>query len=329
MASRPLGNPLRKMGPDHIFKRYDPVRYQSPHELGRGSYGIVYSMYDVETDLTIVVKIVPKKLAAGKIINESSVLREVGILSNLRRNCDQHIVCYIDFKEDVRNFYIITEFLEHYIMLSKYIAQTDMTYDQYITVIEGLKAGVHHFNALGVAHRDIKPDNVMINPTTLDVKYIDFGLSCHLSTCYLKDKAGTPLYMAPDVILGIDIPEYRPSSLFDWIKADYWSLGMVIMEMAIKRTFLEYFAMRYLGYPLNDFPELNTTAQGLIKADFPRKVFDDYYLDNFSQQPQLIEYFKQSVEPLLKRNPFDRMLILSKIDRGTTTFYQDEPLVEA
>lgn len=52
-----------------------------------------------------------------------------------------------------------------------------------------------------VAHRDLKSENVIINPDTLIVKVVDFGLAAVLPSIDYEDNSflGTPMYMAPEV----------------------------------------------------------------------------------------------------------------------------------
>jgi len=56
---------------------------------------------------------------------------------------------------------------------------------------------INHMHSMGVAHRDIKPQNVMLT-TDNQIKLIDFGLSKRMGgKKRMKTYAGTPLYMAP------------------------------------------------------------------------------------------------------------------------------------
>ena len=66
-----------------------------------------------------------------------------------------------------------------------------------------------------MAHKDIKPDNIMIDDNH-SAKLADFGLTAHESPC------GTKTYMAPELF------EVTQRDKIDWLKADAWSLGIVI-----------------------------------------------------------------------------------------------------
>ena len=86
-------------------------------------------------------------------------------------------------------------------------------------IMEKLVRAIAHCHENGVCHRDLKPDNILIDKNN-EVKVIDFGLSKHLDSNIrsLKSRVGTPAYMAPEVILG---------NTYD-LKCDIWSLGVLM-----------------------------------------------------------------------------------------------------
>ncbi len=84
--------------------------------------------------------------------------------------------------------------------------------------MERLLRAINHCHANGVVHRDIKPENIMIGADD-QLKIIDFGLSKRSrdKNSLLSTIAGTPYYMAPEVLEG----EYN-------YKCDIWSLGVLM-----------------------------------------------------------------------------------------------------
>eukprot|EP01128_Nolandella_sp_AFSM9_P006718 TRINITY_DN351_c0_g1_i2.p1 TRINITY_DN351_c0_g1~~TRINITY_DN351_c0_g1_i2.p1 ORF type:complete len:277 (-),score=65.67 TRINITY_DN351_c0_g1_i2:405-1184(-) len=79
----------------------------------------------------------------------------------------------------------------------------------------------------GVAHRDIKAENIIINPDNLQIKFIDFGLGKKLRNEWSKSDQfiGTPIYMAPEVI--------RREKPFWVTVADLFSVGVVFLELLL------------------------------------------------------------------------------------------------
>mmetsp|Transcript_1951 Transcript_1951/g.3384 ORF Transcript_1951/g.3384 Transcript_1951/m.3384 type:complete len:197 (+) Transcript_1951:426-1016(+) len=80
-----------------------------------------------------------------------------------------------------------------------------------------LFSALNHMHAQGVVHRDIKPENIMLAKNG-ELKLIDFGLSKRQQgNKKLKTIAGTPYYMAPEVLEG----QYDS-------KCDCWSVGVLL-----------------------------------------------------------------------------------------------------
>lgn len=291
-----------------ITKTYDPSNYKDLEILGKGSYGMVYRAYDNKLDKTIVMKKIVKNQT-----REKTILNEVGILSHLKELCQDHILCYVDFMEDDDNFYIFTEYLGEYITLTDFIEKHKMKADDYVTLIENLKDGLIEIHKLGVSHRDIKPDNIMINPNNLKIKYIDFGLSCHLESCYETNGVGTPMYMAPELLISGYDQTKIPRRLFDWFKADYWSLGMIILELGMRQPFLEYFMMKLMerDNPEEELSMADVTNAGLIllESGFSKELMVFYCKNFLPPKSKLDYYYINAVLPLLQKKPNDRMLI--------------------
>jgi serine/threonine protein kinase len=79
---------------------------------------------------------------------------------------------------------------------------------------------------MNVIHRDIKADNILFNAETGSVVICDLGVSVQLTKqkSRRKSMAGTPYFMAPDVIQNCGV-EYGP-------QVDVWSLGIFALELA-------------------------------------------------------------------------------------------------
>jgi serine/threonine protein kinase len=305
-----------------LGKFYDSSKYANFKELGAGSYGRVYSALDLQTNNSIVIKVIRKSST-----NEPAILTEVGILSQMKHVCHKNILCYIDFMEDGNNFYIITEYLGHYIVMLDYIGQQPQLDNKQLSlIIRNMKIGLVELHKMGVVHRDIKPENMMINPDTLDIKYIDFGVSCHMETCYDTHSAGTTWYMAPE-ILAAEIKQsiVLTNTLKSWMEADYWSLGVTILELVTGHPFIPFYVesplrgkYQSVDKPLQIVKELSTSG---VSAEMIKSLCDTYLPGNSS----LYKYLIKLVLPLLAAAPHQRKLVMGYVEQSNDvkkTHYQ-------
>jgi serine/threonine protein kinase len=283
---------------------YQPTDFSDLTSIGRGSYGEVFRAYNKKIDTTVILKRIIKPMRNPE-KTEKEILREISILNHLKSRCCQGIVCYMDFYEDNQNFYIMMEYLGNYWTLEKYIEQhTKSPYpiDVIIDVIENMKRGLMTIHQAGVAHRDLKPANIMVNPTTHDVKFIDFGFACQYDACYTEEHLGTPLYLAPEHFV------YKiPKTLMLWIKADYWSLGVCIVELISGENISDFFSQLYYG----DIPADLSALIKVIDEHFSKKGLT---LEDLAQMcrghfPSMV-YLRHSVLPLFHVEPMMRSLVI-------------------
>lgn len=90
-----------------------------------------------------------------------------------------------------------------------------------VAVLSGL---IYLYETHRIMHRDIKPSNVLVNSKGA-IKLCDFGVSGELVNSIADTFVGTSTYMAPERIQGA---KYT-------VKSDVWSLGLMVMELAIGR----------------------------------------------------------------------------------------------
>jgi tRNA A-37 threonylcarbamoyl transferase component Bud32 len=126
------------------------------------------------------------------------------------------------------------------------------TENSYIQIMQNLASALTRLKFLNIFHCDIKPNNILLNPETLQVKIIDYGVSLLLKPGQdyrnsMFKVRGTVSYCSPQIYqclrsevnvkdcVGSDI---SPTKLcYDPEKADVFSLGLIFAELALKKSF--------------------------------------------------------------------------------------------
>ena len=111
-----------------------------------------------------------------------------------------------------------------YIPLNLRDAMADLDEGDRIAVITHLSSALHYMHGLGVTHRDVKPDNVLVRRDShgLTFKLADFGTCKHNRSAEMDTFTGTELYMAPELF-------YTPRRYAD--KVDLWALGLIGVQL--------------------------------------------------------------------------------------------------
>ena len=147
-------------------------------------------------------------------------LREAEILSSIEH---PGVVKVFDFdlSTDAPVSFILMEYIDGR-PLSKHIQADDMPMNDRLRVIMDVADALHYVHSFGILHRDIKPDNILINRFG-EVKITDFGISRISDSCLtMTDEImGSPMYMAPECF---------DSSRAASVQSDIFSLGVVAYE---------------------------------------------------------------------------------------------------
>jgi len=199
--------------------------YEILRELGRGGMGIVYKAHERSLQRVVALKVLPPSISSD-IAFAKRFEREARFAASLSH--PNIVAIYAVGKhEDVR--YIAMEYIKGK-TLTALIREAGR-----LSVARALEITLQAADALlaahkvGMVHRDVKPDNIMIDESGR-VKVMDFGLArgIHSGTQLTADGAvlGTPRYMSPEQCEGLK-PDHR---------SDIYSLGVVLFEMLTGRT---------------------------------------------------------------------------------------------
>lgn len=267
----------KKLNASKIFKGGSTITikgkqyvYNVGMPIGEGKFGSVHIATDQENK-KYALKIVKSRYQDIDIL----INNEMNILNKLKEECDEFILCINAYEEKEKIHYIVTEYLDGYIELFTYIGgeydedtgelikEYKPTYDQLIKIIHNLCKGLIKIHEHGVAHRDIKPENIMINPKTLDIKYIDFGSSCSIdNTVSIFNEicngiAGTPEYYDESIKYPTENQKVLTEDHFNKLqKSDIWSLGMTIFVLVSMKDENGAFVPASYGCRYKNFKEI-------------------------------------------------------------------------
>jgi len=203
--ARVYSNVNATLGPawyDYDVFRIDwssPERYEIVRRVGGGKYSEVFEGVDMVNNERCIIKVL-KPVAAKK------VNREIKILRNLTGG--PNVVALLDVVRDsaARYHSLIMEYVENveWRLLYSRLAEGDIKHYTF----QLLKA-LDFVHSHGVIHRDVKPGNVMIDPSRRELRLIDWGLAefYHPGTEY-HIRVGSRYYKAPELLVGFKRYDY-------------------------------------------------------------------------------------------------------------------------
>lgn len=202
-------------------------RYRILSELGRGGMAVVYRANDSMLDRHVAVKMILTENASreksAKLLKRFN--REAKTLASLSH---PNIVKVLDYGEYENMPYLVMEFITGGSLKAK--MGKPIPYAEAAAMLVPLARALHHAHQQRIVHRDVKPENILINdsnqPMLSDfgiLKFVDVEESQGLTGT--GRIVGTPAYMSPEQIRGREVDG----------RTDMYSLGIVFFEMVTGR----------------------------------------------------------------------------------------------
>jgi serine/threonine protein kinase len=195
-------------------------RYKLIDERGRGSFATVYIARDLEDNRIYAVKVMHLELSSdGELL--ARFQREAHILLNLS---DSHIVRIFDYGNDNNMHYIVMDYIDGQSLKYYMINQGPLEPLRALNYARQITEGLDTAYKQGVVHRDIKPQNILINSKDM-IKITDFGLARGRDTVTLTQSnvfMGTAYYISP---------EQAESGRSADTRSDLYSVATVLFEM--------------------------------------------------------------------------------------------------
>ena len=194
-------------------------RYEIVKSIGEGGMANVYLANDTILDRKVAVKVLRGDLSADdKFIRRFE--REAQSVSNLSH---PNIVEVYDVGVEDNQHYIVMEYIEGKTLKQLLKKRETLTLTEVIDIMTQLTDGMAHAHESYIIHRDIKPQNIMIEDNGL-IKITDFGIAMALNATQLTQTnsvMGSVHYLPPE----------QASGKGATMKSDIYSLGILMYEL--------------------------------------------------------------------------------------------------
>jgi eukaryotic-like serine/threonine-protein kinase len=220
------------------MKRRTIEHYEIVRKLGAGGSGVVYLATDTLLQRPVVLKILRAGLLSVQQMR-STVLREARLASAIEH---PNVCAIYEVGEVGDEGYIVMQFVPGQSLdqlISRGPASPQLVLSVGIQIADGLQAA----HALGIFHRDLKPQNVMLTEGGL-VKILDFGLARRLQPedagfdpskpALAKDSSLAATYTARGGTIRYMAPEQFVTG-HSSVQSDVWALGVILYELASGR----------------------------------------------------------------------------------------------
>ncbi len=258
-------------------------RYRLEARIGEGGMGVVYRARHVLIDRVVAVKLIRPDLR-GETHLRAWMLREARAANRVDH---AHIIDIHDIGEtEEGELYLVMEYLVG-TSLSSELSRGSMALSRGVDILEQMCAALARAHDLGVVHRDLKSDNILLTSRggRKDfVKILDFGLAHLAMDPRLAPKGavfGTPEYMAPEQARGEEATA----------QSDLYALGVLFFEMLTgqlpfrsddRETLLEMQRTQVAPRPRSIKPDVLPAAESivvkLLEKDRRKRFQDAHHL---------------------------------------------------
>ena len=281
------------------FRKYPNTSlsfYKYGRLIGQGTFGKVNLGLNILTGRVVAIKSFMKKDLEMNGDNMKKIMYETNLMKKLNH---KNVTKILEMFEDKKYILIIMEYINggnlfSFVKKRRKLSEKTAKY-LFRQIIEGIK----HIHENNIVHRDIKLENILIDVNN-NVKICDFGIGKILSSNkeLLYDKCGTPMYMAPEILLSSNKNGYEGPPV------DIWSSGIALYIM-LSGT-LPFDTNQYYSNEIIDIHNLSSNEaeknhslilQKLIINNEPKKI------------KKISNEAKNLLAGLLNKNPEKRLTV--------------------
>ncbi|KAI5654967.1 hypothetical protein M9H77_32154 [Catharanthus roseus] len=266
--------------------------YVSGETIGRGKFGCVWLCRSKVSGVEFACKTLKK--------GEDTVHCEVEIMQHL--SGFPGVVTLEAVYEDADRFHLVMELCSGGRLIDQMAEVGSYSEHRAANIFRDLMLIIKYCHEMGVVHRDIKPENILLTASG-KIKLADFGLAMRIAKGHtLTGLAGSPAYVAPEVILG-DYSE----------KADIWSAGVLLHALLVgilpfqgdsQEAVFESIKNKRLDFHSEKWASVSKLARDLLDRILTRDVEARMTADEVLSHPWILFYTERTLPFKLKsRHP--------------------------
>ncbi|MGA2457144.1 MAG: tetratricopeptide repeat protein [Terriglobales bacterium] len=195
------------------------TRYEIVHLLGQGGMGAVYKARDRELDRMIALKVIRPEMA----IHPEVLHRFKQELILARKITHRNVIRIFDLGEADGIKFITMEYIEGRDLASLMAEKGKLSFEETARIVEQVCLALEAAHAEGVVHRDLKPQNIMLDKQG-KTAVMDFGIARSVESGGMTQTGmliGTPDYMSPEQVMGEHVDA----------RSDLFTLGVILYEL--------------------------------------------------------------------------------------------------
>ncbi|TYJ28962.1 hypothetical protein E1A91_A06G036600v1 [Gossypium mustelinum] len=259
--------------------------YVKGDPIGQGKFGLVWLCRSKTSGVEFACKTLHK--------GEETVHREVEIMQHLSGH--PGVVTLQAVYEELDCFHLVMELCSGGRLIDQ-MAEGQYSEQRAANIFKDVMLVIKYCHEMGVVHRDIKPENILLT-TSGKIKLADFGLAMRISNGQtLSGLAGSPAYVAPEVLLG----NYSE-------KVDIWSAGVLLHALlvgvlpfqgdSLKEVF-EAIKNVKLDFQSGKWESVSKPARDLLARMLTRDVSSRITADEVLRHPWILFYTEHSLKTL-------------------------------